>query len=140
MDNNVMITVLSTVESDGDREQMEFVTEGKMLCGTSYRISYTTDDGTGSEHTMIRAGKDEVVIYRRGGTDSHMTVRKGERYVGHYDVGAAGMMVGVSGRELEFDMNDDGGRVYLEYAIDINSQHVSVNSVEIKVKRIKERK
>ncbi len=134
--NNVVISVISTVESDGERERMEFVTEGRMIRGTSYRISYNTDDGTGSQLTMIRASADEVVIYRRGGTESHMTIRKGERYVGQYDIGVAGMMVGVSGRNIEVDMTDDGGRIYLEYAIDINSEHVSVNTVEIAVKPI----
>ena len=79
MENNAVITVVSTVESDGEKEQMEFVTEGKMICGNSYRISYDTDDGTGSELTMIRAGENEVAIYRKGGTESHLTVRKGER-------------------------------------------------------------
>ncbi len=130
--------MLSTVETDGEREQMEFVTEGKMLCGTSYRISYNTDDGTGSEFTMIRAGENEAVIYRKGGTESHLTVRKGERYVGHYSIGVANMMVGVSGKNIEVDMNENGGRIFLEYAIDVNSEHVSVNTVEIKVQRIKE--
>ncbi len=133
MENNAVITVISTVASDGDKEQMEFVTEGKLVCGTSYRISYSTDDGSGSELTMIRVNAEEAAIYRKGGTDSHMTVRKGERYVGHYDIGVAGMMVGVSGRDIQVDMSENGGRIYLEYAIDINSEHVSVNSVEIKV-------
>ncbi len=139
MKNNVVITMLSIIESDGDTERMEFTTEAKMFTGTSYRISYDTDDGSGCKYTMIRAGKGEVVIYRKGGTESHMTVQKDKRYVGHYDIGVGGMMVGVSGKNIEVDIAEDmSGRIYFEYAIDINSQHVSNNSVEIKVKPIKE--
>lgn len=131
---DVVISIVSRVETDGESEQMEFVTEGRMMHSNGvYRLYYNTDDGSGSESTVLRAERDSVVIHRSGETQSHLTVRQGERCVGHYDVGVAGMMVGISGREVQIDMTDSGGRIFLEYSIDINSEHVSTNAVEVRV-------
>ncbi len=131
--DNAVIKMISTVESDGDSEKLEFVSEGKFIYGNPCRISYQTDDENGIEHTMIRAVNGEVAIYRKGSVRSQLTVKKGERYVGHYDIGVAGMAVGVSGREVSVGLNEKGGRIFLKYAIDINSQHVSENTVEIMI-------
>ena len=131
---DVLINIVSTVETDGDSEKMEFTTEGRMLLKDGvYRLYYNTDDGSGNDSAMLRAEQDTVIIRRSGDTASHLTVRKGERCVGHYDVGAAGMTVGISGRDVRVDMNENGGSIHLEYAVDINTTHVSRNIVEVRV-------
>ena len=130
---DVVISVVSTVLSDDDSENMEFNTIGRMLIKDGVcRLYYDEDDGSGNSSAFIKATNDTVTIQRDGVAASRLTVKAGERCVGHYDMGAMGMMVGFTGRRVEVSFDESGADINLEYAVDINASPISVNTVCIK--------
>ena len=130
---DVVISIVSTVDSDGDTEKMEFNTTGRMLIKDDVcRLYYDEDDGSGNSSAFIKATADTVTIQRSGEAMSKLTVKAGERCVGHYDMGPMGMMVGFTGREVNIKFSEQGADIKLKYAVDMNAAPVSVNTVNIK--------
>ena len=130
---DVVISISSAVESDGDTENMEFNTTGKMSIEEGVcRLYYDEDDGSGNSSAFIKATKETVTIQRSGEAASRLTVKAGERCVGHYDMGPMGMMVGFTGREVDVVFSEKGAKINLTYAVDINAAPISVNTVRIK--------
>ena len=130
---DVVISIKSAVETDGDIENMEFNTTGRMSVKDGVcRLYYDEDDGSGNSSAFIKATDDSVTIQRSGEAASRLVVKAGERCVGHYDMGAMGMMVGFTGREVKVSFSEKGADISLVYAVDINAAPISVNSVTIK--------
>jgi uncharacterized beta-barrel protein YwiB (DUF1934 family) len=130
---DVVISIKSAVETDGDIENMEFNTTGRMSVKDGVcRLYYDEDDGSGNSSAFIKATDDSVTIQRSGEAASRLVVKAGERCVGHYDMGAMGMMVGFTGREVKVSFSEEGADISLVYAVDINAAPISVNSVTIK--------
>lgn len=143
--NDVVISFVSMIESDGDEPQRyELTTIGKMRVDNGvFRISYV-DSGSESGAESGEANKtfltvdtndDTIVIRRKGEIDSKLNIHKGRRCIGHYNVGPASLLIGVSERMLDVDLNSDGGSLHVEYAIDINAEFVSKNTIDIKIKK-----
>ncbi len=129
---NVIISIISEVLSDGDTENMEFNTTGKMVVEDGVcRLHYFEDDGSGNSLAFIKATSTSVTIQRSGEHASTLNVVAGERCVGHYDMGAMGMMVGFTGRRVEAVFSESSADIKLEYAVDINAAPISVNKVSI---------
>ncbi len=129
---NVVIKISSTIESDGDCETIEFTTVGKMMVKDNVcHITYEENDGSGNSNGMIKVEGQTVVIRRSGEAASKMTITAGKRFVGHYDMGSMGMMVGVTGRRVDAIITETTADIFLEYAIDINASPISVNKVKI---------
>jgi len=82
VEKQVLITVDSMISSfDGDREQISFVTEGKLTMEEdSYVITYEESEITGLEGTTttLKAGKDSVTLIRHGNVDSMMLFEVGK--------------------------------------------------------------
>ena len=132
---DVIISIISEVISDGDSENMEFNTTGKMLIkDDTCRLYYDEDDGSGNSSAFIKATSTSVTIQRSGEAASKLTGVAGERCVGHYDMGPMGMMVGFTGRMVNVKFSDYGADIKLEYAVDINAAPISVNKVSITAK------
>lgn len=130
---DVIISIVSTVDSDGDTDNMEFNTTGRMVVKDDVcRLYYDEDDGSGNSSAFIKATPTTVTIQRSGEAASRLTVKAGERCVGHYDMGAMGMMVGFTGRQVDVEFSQEGADIHLVYAVDINAAPISVNTVSIK--------
>ncbi len=137
-EKNVMIT-LNTKQSDGiNSEQIEIITEGKYnKFDNGYIISYDDSEATGfvGSSTVLKAtNSNKIEIERTGTSQSQIIIEKANKHHCHYGTPYGALMIGVTAKEIESKLNDNGGNLFFKYVIDINSSFMSDYEVNINVK------
>ena len=133
---DVVIEIKSTISSDST-DSVVVNTLGKMTCDNGiYCLSYEETDQDGDvTDTLIKIDPDTVTIQRKGSMSSCLTVREGERYTSQYEAAYGSFSVGITGKRVRSLLDENGGRVLLEYEVDTNGSFLSNNIIEINVRR-----
>lgn len=135
-----MIEVKSkTVNNFGEEDVMEIKTVGKygIKNGKAY-LSYDEGGALGVEGvmTILKAQDDLVVLTRTGSLESRLEIEKGERHQCHYTTVYGDLFLGIFGETLENNLNENGGKLFMSYTLDVNCEFMSRNDVEITVKEV----
>lgn len=127
--------------ADADREEAEVVeltTVGKMGARSGKTFLTYAEDPTlyGAEvtTTLKITGNDSVVMQRSGGSDSRLQIERGQRSFSHYETGYGSLIIGVFGERIQNHLDETGGRLLMTYTIDVESNLISRNELEITVK------
>ena len=100
-------------------------------------LTYETPDENGRlTRTRLIVEDGSVTVSQQGGMASLLTVREGERTLSPYETPYGSFSVGVTGHRIRSLLSPDGGSLYLEYDVDIQSSAVSKNIIEIHVRRV----
>ncbi len=137
---NVLINIVGTNTVENEADKVEFTTEGKLgeKEGKMY-ILYEEDESIGARgvKTMLKIENDKQVILQRSGPlNSRMTIEKGQRHNCCYSTVQGDIMVGVFGEVIKSEINQNGGKLYMRYTVDVNMGLVSRNEIEISVKEV----
>lgn len=134
-----LITIIGHQRFDDDKDQVEMKTVGTVEHDDdNYIIRYNEELETGS--TPIRAklniAKDEskVEMIKSGPYSSCLIIEKSKRHLCNYGTEYGDMLMGIFGREVENDFNENEGTFKFSYDIDINGAISSQNDVIIKFK------
>lgn len=134
-----LITIIGHQKFDDDKDQVEMKTVGTVEHDNdNYIIRYNEELETGS--TPIRAklniAKDEskVEMIKSGPYSSCLIIEKSKRHLCNYGTEYGDMLMGIFGREVENDFNENEGTFKFSYDIDINGAISSQNDVIIKFK------
>lgn len=137
---NVLIKINGTNTSEGNADKVEFTTEGKLgeKEGKMYILYEEAESiGTTGVKTMLKVESDkQVVLQRSGALNSRMIIEKGQRHNCCYSTVQGDVMVGVFGEAIKSELNDNGGKLYMRYTVDVNMGLVSRNEIEISVKEV----
>lgn len=136
---DVIIKIKGTQGSDlGDAEVIEFTTEGKMEITDEGVVLYYDEGqmmGLGCVNTRLKAlGGGTVVLEREGELNSRLIIKQGRRTSCFYSIPQGELTLGIYGKTVDVNLNETGGTVKLEYAIDTDMKPLSNNIVEIEVK------
>lgn len=134
MEKSAIISVRSFSDLNKD-EVIEVVTPGKFHLGESeFKAVYEESEISGmDETTTTLVIKDEALILEReGSTTTRMEFKKGEEVVSLYNTPYGMMNINIYTKELDIDMDDDGGVVYTKYILGLEGQ--SGITIELKVK------
>ena len=139
MREDYIIKINGTMDQDGESDRVELKTRGSFIKKNgSFFISYNETEATGYKGCVttvkIEDGGDKVSMLRFGSAPSQLIIEKGKRHVCHYDTGAGAMSLGIAADEIDMHLHDEGGRVKFSYLLDVDSQSVSRNVVDITVK------
>ena len=124
MEKDVIISIRGTQDYSGtDPETMELVTEGKLavqdgaLC-----LSYEESELTGMEGTttVFQVEPEKVTLLRLGSVQSEMVFEEGRRHMSLYSTPYGNMEIGVRARRLNSTLELTGGRLEIDYDIEIN--------------------
>ena len=135
---NVSIRLVSS-QSDGEqKEQTELMSEGKYeKLADGYKISYEESEATGYEGSVttlsVLNGK-KVVMERSGSVSSNLVVEMGKKHHCVYGTPYGDFMVGITARSVNSALDDNGGKLYFGYVIDINSSYIGDFEILIEVK------
>ncbi len=138
---NVLIKIKGTNTAEGNADNVEFTTEGKLgeKEGKMY-ILYEEEESIGASgvKTMLKVDSDrQVILQRSGALNSRMIIEKGQRHNCCYSTVQGDVMVGVFGEAIKSELDDDGGKLYMRYTVDVNMGLISRNEIEISVKEVK---
>ena len=124
MEKDVIISIRGTQDYSGtDPDTMELVTEGKLavqdgaLC-----LSYEESELTGMEGTttVFQVEPEKVTLLRLGSVQSEMVFEEGRRHMSLYSTPYGNMEIGVRARRLNSTLELTGGRLEIDYDIEIN--------------------
>ena len=124
MEKDVIISIRGTQDYSGtDPDTMELVTEGKLavqdgaLC-----LSYEESELTGMEGTttVFQVEPEKVTLLRLGSVQSEMVFEEGRRHMSLYSTPYGHMEIGVRARRLNSTLELTGGRLEIDYDIEIN--------------------
>jgi uncharacterized beta-barrel protein YwiB (DUF1934 family) len=139
MQKNVLISIKGTVIPDGATpDVIELITEGRYLYkeGTGF-ISYKESETTGFDGvtTTLKVEGDRcVTLTRSGPASTRLILERGKRHLCQYETDVGQLLVGVSGCHILSRLDDGGGELTFNYALDINSSLISQNEVTISVR------
>ena len=138
MEKDVVISIKGIQKyEDADLDVIELVTEGRLArVGESYTLSYQESELTGLEGTLttIQVEGEQVTLMRVGEFTSQMVFQEGRRHLSMYNTPYGAMAIGVNTRHLLADLNDQGGDIEIDYAIEIDHAIAGRNVFQIQVK------
>lgn len=135
MKKNVLITVRGTQVTDGTPETIELITGGTMTGRNGkYAISYEETELTGTAgvtSTFLILNPHRVILTRSGAIKSRMAFAKGVKEESLYDLGFGSLLLGVYTKDIHVDLSEDGGRLYIDYIVELEQTVTSHNSYEV---------
>ena len=138
MEKDVVISIKGTQQYEGmDPDTIELVTAGRLQReGESYTLSYQESEITGLDGTLttIQVEGEQVTLVRVGEVNAQMVFQEGRRHLSMYNTPYGAMAIGVNTRHLLADLNDQGGDIEIDYAIEIDHAIAGRNIFQIKVK------
>lgn len=137
--NKADINILSAAVSGDNRDETDFFTVGTYSedeNGFIIRYSENAEIGYESCHVTITAKGESVIIERSAPAPSIMTVEKGKKHHCLYGTPYGDFMMGINAFEVKNNLTAEGGTLYLKYSIDVNSDFLSENELNIKVKTV----
>ncbi len=102
-------------------------------------IAYEETEATGLEGsvTEIHVAPDETVsLIRTGFFQTHLIMKVGKKFFCNYETPFGEFTVGVSARQIQNHLTDEGGSLDLHYFADANSTLLSEDRVHIEISRL----
>ena len=138
MDKSVIISIKGRQSYENvEDETIELVTEGLLAKEGegAYTLSYQESELTGLEGTLttIQVEGEQVTLMRVGEFNAQMVFQEGRRHLSMYNTPYGAMAIGVNTRHLLADLNDHGGDIEIDYAIEVDHAIAGRNIFQIKV-------
>lgn len=136
MEKSAIISVRSFSDLNKD-EVIEVVTPGKFHLGESeFKAVYEESEISGMDGTTTTLViKDEALILEReGSTTTRMEFKKGEEVVSLYNTPYGMMNINISTKELDIDMDEDGGVIYTKYVLGLEGQPGITTELKVKIR------
>ncbi len=137
-EKKVLISLVSKQsDGDGSPETLEIATEGtfKQTPEGTYIEYDEPDEGMGKSKSGILINTPEhITMTRSGDYNAQLVIEKGVRHNCLYETPYGSLIMGVFAREAEAVFTADGGKIKLSYTVDINSEFLSENDVNISIK------
>ena len=141
MKKDVLITVRGTQVTDNGPETVELMTRGTMTGRNGkFAISYEETELTGTAgvtSTFLILNPQRVVLTRSGAIKSRMAFTKGVKDESLYDLGFGSLLLGVYTKDILVDLSEDGGRLFIDYVVELEQAITSRNSYEVMIEAIK---
>ena len=139
MDKSVIISIRGVQSlNDDPPEVIELVTEGRLMdCGDAgYTLSYQESEITGLEGTLttFQVEPDCITLMRMGQFNSQMVFQPGRRHFSMYDTPYGALSIGVNTKKMRADLDENGGEIEIDYAIEIDHAVAGENTFRIDVR------
>ena len=102
-------------------------------------VDYEETEITGyaGTKTVIEIGSDYVSLRRTGTLNTDMLFMKDRKTSSSYNTPYGELLIGILTSKLEIDVDENGGKVSVEYYVDINNQSKSKNIFDLEIRRKK---
>lgn len=136
MEKSAVISIRSFSDLDKD-EVIEVVTPGKFHLGESeFKAVYEESEISGMDGTTttLVIKDDLLVLEREGSTSTRMEFKKGEDVISLYNTPYGMMNINISTKELDIDMDEDGGVIYTKYVLGLEGQPGITTELKVKIR------
>lgn len=133
----VLLSITGLTGTDDDGENVELITAAKYsYCNKKASVEYMESELTGMSGTMthIFVEPDEVLVTRTGTVNMHMRFRRGGKHYFSYETPFGSMTMGLSTQSIKNDLDEQGGRLEVNYLMDMDSTMPTRNKFIIQIK------
>jgi len=134
----ISIKGLQTYEDDDRDTDISLLTEGEFEFQDGvYFIDYEESELTGLEgtSTSIEVGQNYVSLQRSGTVNTNMLFVKDRKTSSYYNTPYGDMQIDIFTDNLKIDISPEGGKINVDYFIDINNLSTGKNNFEIEVRQ-----
>lgn len=136
----VLLTIKGTNIENGEKELVEFVTEGRLQVKPGgYLLEYDETELTGEEGvtTKVLLEDGSVTLMRNGEVDTHMVFKENQVFESNVSTPFGMVRMNVFAHHVESTLNDKSGLLDLEY--EVSTQEMSTtNRLILSFKRVEE--
>ena len=133
----VHLNITSITKTDEGEDRVEFFTVGRFSASDGvFSVSYDENEGIGYENCTVSINAEglKVFIQRTGPASSSFNIEKNVKHHSIYGTPFGDFTMGINTYDVKNELTANGGRLWFKYSIDINSDFVSENEMEIRVK------
>ncbi len=126
---------------DDEPDSLEFFTDGQYLFQDPVAcLSYQESEVTGLEgtRTSVTILPDQVVVDRAGTVQSRMIFKEGSKSSFLYSTPFGQATMGVDTRSIRQSVNEHGGKVEIDYVVDMEHAVVARNKFSITIQQMGE--
>ena len=139
MDKSVIISIKGRQSYENvEDETIELVTEGLLAKEGegAYTLSYQESELTGLEGTLttFQIEDGRITLMRHGEVNSQMVFEEGRRHLSMYNTPYGALAVGIKTHSMDCRMDDHGGSIEINYAIEIEHAVAGQNLFRIQVR------
>lgn len=137
MDKKAVISIVSNAMLDEMEDAIEVVSPGRFIkLDKGYKAIYeeTEISGMKGTTTTLIINDKEVVLEREGTTNTKMHFNKKEPSVAMYQTPYGLLELGIHTKGLLVDMNEDGGKLEINYAMTIAGEVSVDTNLSLKIK------
>lgn len=139
MDKSVIISIKGKQSYENvEDETIELVTEGLLAKEGegAYTLSYQESELTGLEGTLttFQIEDGRITLMRHGEVNSQMVFEEGRRHLSMYNTPYGALSVGIKTHRMDCRMDDHGGSIEINYAIEIEHAVAGQNLFQIQVR------
>ena len=141
MDNKANIKMSIVQTADGETDRSELFTKGEFReHNGAYYIDYDESEATGfsGSHVQLKAEGTTVTMTRTGAAFSCLVFERGERHLCHYGTEYGDCMIGITTVSLNSILDENGGKIFVKYTLDVNAGLMLTNEISISVTRLKD--
>jgi len=140
MKTDALISIKGLQQVDNpDTDEISLTTEGRYYeKNGTYYLMYEESEVTGfaDTRTTVKVTPATVTVTRSGKYPSMMTFEKGQRHMSLYETDYGPLTICIATRNVDWDLDEKGGRIDVSYDIEIQHAHMSTNSLSIEVKAV----
>ena len=130
MDKEVLIHVrgLHMMEEDGEQEPVEIVVPGEYYFrnGSHYlRYEEILEDFSEPTINYIKISPKGIEVRKKGIVNVHMVFEQGKKNMTYYSTPYGTLQMGIAATKLELDENDTGLSMKVDYALEMNQEHMA---------------
>ena len=130
MNKDVLIHVrgLQLMETDDEQEPIEIVVPGQYYFrnGSHYlRYEEMLDDSAQTTVNYIKMSSEGVEIRKQGQVNVHMVFEQGKKNKTFYNTPYGTLQMGIAATGLELKESEDDIQMKVDYALDMNQEHVA---------------
>ena len=96
------------------------------------------DDTTGVTKSRIKYSDKCFELTRKGEVSVHLLFEEGKKTLNTYQIPYGNLVVGLDTKRIRMNETDDEIRIVIDYAMEINYQQVSDNTIDITIKAVKQ--
>ena len=102
-----------------------------------FTVSYQESELTGLEGTTTKLHIDggRVTLLREGGVNSQMVFEEGRRHLSMYETPYGALSIGINTRRMRSTLDEAGGDLEIDYAIEIDNLLAGQNLFRMNVKK-----
>ena len=130
MDKEVLIHVsgLQTMDAEGYQEPIEIVVPGEYYFrnGSHYlRYEEILEDFAEPTINYIKISPKGMEVRKKGVVNVHMVFEQGKKNMTYYTTPYGTIEMGIAATNLNLEENDSGLNMKVDYALDMNQEHVA---------------